>query len=161
MCRATPPPGRVSGDRRLRSRTLRGLRELRTAVFVGDVIADERSLLVASPEMFRERFNIEVHTNTDVIAIDRAGRTIGVRDSIPVAAAQSVTMRSSCRQARPRFARGCRAWTGLVSLRSAPFPDSRQIRSWIVDRRASTAVIVGGGSSDWRWSRTSSIAGYR
>ena len=30
--------------------------------YVGDVIADERTLLVASPEMFRERFNIEVHT---------------------------------------------------------------------------------------------------
>src|SRR6187431_3647228 len=48
--------------------------------YVGNVIADERTLLVASPEMFRERFNIEVHTNTDVIGIDRAARTIVVRD---------------------------------------------------------------------------------
>src|SRR6186713_3511020 len=48
--------------------------------YVGDVIADERTLLVASPEMFRERFNIEVHTNADVIGIDRAARTIVVRD---------------------------------------------------------------------------------
>src|SRR6187431_3350285 len=48
--------------------------------YVGDVIADERNLLVASPEMFRERFNIDVHTNTDVIGIDRAARTIVVRD---------------------------------------------------------------------------------
>ena len=48
--------------------------------YVGEVIADERTLLVASPEMFRERFNIEVHTNTDVIGIDRAARTIVVRD---------------------------------------------------------------------------------
>src|SRR4026207_2181507 len=38
--------------------------------YVGDVIADERNLLVASPEMFRERFNIGVHTNTNVIGID-------------------------------------------------------------------------------------------
>src|SRR5580765_8792778 len=35
--------------------------------YVGNVIADERSLLVASPQMFRERFNVDVHTNTDVI----------------------------------------------------------------------------------------------
>src|SRR4026209_2697990 len=48
--------------------------------FVGDVIADERRLLVASPEMFRERFNIDVHTNTNVIGIDRSARTIDVRD---------------------------------------------------------------------------------
>src|ERR1700675_4783750 len=48
--------------------------------YVGDVITDERALLVASPERFRERFNIEVHTNTDVIGIDRPRRTISVRD---------------------------------------------------------------------------------
>src|SRR6185436_7743486 len=44
--------------------------------FVGDVIADERTLLVASPEMFRERFNIAVHTNTDVVSIERAAGTV-------------------------------------------------------------------------------------
>ena len=48
--------------------------------YVGDVITDERTLLVSSPEMFRERFNIEVHTNTDVIGIDRPAHTISVRD---------------------------------------------------------------------------------
>src|ERR1700738_2271587 len=48
--------------------------------YVGDVITDERTLLVASPEMFRERFNIEVHTNTDVIDIDRPAHVISVRD---------------------------------------------------------------------------------
>src|SRR5207342_2633239 len=46
--------------------------------FVGNVIADERSLLVASPEMFRERFNIEVHTRTDVVEIHPAARTVSV-----------------------------------------------------------------------------------
>ena len=30
--------------------------------FVGDVISDERSLLVASSELFRQRFNIATHT---------------------------------------------------------------------------------------------------
>src|SRR4029078_5989178 len=37
--------------------------------YVGNVIEDERALLVASPEMFRQRFNIEVHTNTEVVGI--------------------------------------------------------------------------------------------
>src|SRR5688572_15913407 len=48
--------------------------------YVGDVITDERTLLVASPELFRERFNIEVHTRTDVIEIHPAARTVSVRD---------------------------------------------------------------------------------
>ena len=48
--------------------------------FVGNVIDDERALLVASPEMFRERFNVDVHTQTEVMAIDRMRRTLSVRD---------------------------------------------------------------------------------
>ena len=47
---------------------------------VGDVIEDERALLVATPEFFRDRFDIEVHTLTEVTAIDREGREIEVRD---------------------------------------------------------------------------------
>src|SRR5664279_3919549 len=34
--------------------------------FVGDVIQDEKKLLVASPELFRNRFNINVQTHHDV-----------------------------------------------------------------------------------------------
>jgi rhodanese-related sulfurtransferase len=47
--------------------------------YVGDVIRDEAKLLVASAELFRERFGIEVHTEHDVTGIDRAARTITVR----------------------------------------------------------------------------------
>jgi hypothetical protein len=42
--------------------------------YVGDVISDERTLLVNLPEMFRERFNIEVRTRTDVLDISTAQR---------------------------------------------------------------------------------------
>jgi NADPH-dependent 2,4-dienoyl-CoA reductase/sulfur reductase-like enzyme len=48
--------------------------------YVGNVISDERKLLVASREMFRDRFNIEVQTDTEVTGIDRNTRTITVRD---------------------------------------------------------------------------------
>src|SRR5512136_2195637 len=48
--------------------------------YVGDVITDERSLLVATPELFMRRFNIEVRLQSEVRAIDRAKRTITVRD---------------------------------------------------------------------------------
>src|SRR5512139_3540725 len=43
--------------------------------YVGDVISDERRLMVASREMFHERFNIEVRTDTEVVSIQRAERT--------------------------------------------------------------------------------------
>src|SRR5688572_1801634 len=39
--------------------------------YVGDVIEDERTLLMASPQLFRQRFNIAVFTNTEVVSVDR------------------------------------------------------------------------------------------
>ncbi|MFI5341898.1 MAG: FAD-dependent oxidoreductase, partial [Candidatus Methylomirabilales bacterium] len=48
--------------------------------YVGNIITDERTLLVASRELFRQRFNVEVQTETEVMAIDRPARTIRVRE---------------------------------------------------------------------------------
>jgi NADPH-dependent 2,4-dienoyl-CoA reductase/sulfur reductase-like enzyme/rhodanese-related sulfurtransferase len=113
--------------------------------FVGDVIADERNLLVASPEMFRERFNIDVHTNTNVIGIDRSARTIDVRDlhtgNSRTERYDALVLSPGAAPIRPSLPGVDRP--GVFAVRN--IPDSRRIRSWIADRRASTAVIVGGG----------------
>jgi NADPH-dependent 2,4-dienoyl-CoA reductase/sulfur reductase-like enzyme/rhodanese-related sulfurtransferase len=113
--------------------------------YVGDVIADERKLLVASPEMFRERFNVEVHTNTDVIGIDRAAQTISVRDlstgSIRTERYDALVLSPGAAPIRPPLPGVDRP--GVFAVRN--IPDSRRIRSWITDHRATTAVIVGGG----------------
>ncbi|MCG8606845.1 CoA-disulfide reductase, partial [bacterium] len=37
--------------------------------YVGDVIEEEEKLLVATPNLFKDRFNIEVCTETEVVAI--------------------------------------------------------------------------------------------
>jgi flavin-dependent dehydrogenase len=39
--------------------------------YVGDVITDEKGLLVATPQVFRDRFNIEVRVESEVLAIIR------------------------------------------------------------------------------------------
>jgi NADPH-dependent 2,4-dienoyl-CoA reductase/sulfur reductase-like enzyme len=113
--------------------------------YVGDVIADERTLLVASPEMFRERFNVEVHTNTDVIGIDRPARTIGVRDlhtgNSRTERYDALVLSPGAAPIRPPLP-GVDL-PGVFAVRN--IPDSRRIRSWISDRRATTAVVVGGG----------------
>src|SRR5271169_4012279 len=48
--------------------------------FVGDVISDERHLLVASRELFRDRFRIDVLTEHEALRIDRVAKTLRVRD---------------------------------------------------------------------------------
>ena len=113
--------------------------------YVGDVIQDEAKLLVATPELFRRRFNIEVRTQNEVLSIDRGAREIDVRDLV------------SGRRYREKYdvlvlSPGAAAirpplpgidLPGIFTLRTVP--DSRKIREWIDARSARRAVVVGGG----------------
>jgi len=113
--------------------------------FVGDVIKDERALLVASPKMFRERFNIDVHTDTEVTGIDREASVIHVRDlrsgSTRSERYDVLVLSPGAAPIRPPLP-GVDL-PGVFAVRT--IPDSRRIRSWISDRRATTAVVIGGG----------------
>src|ERR1019366_10493814 len=113
--------------------------------YVGDVITDERTLPVASPEMFRERFNINVHTNTDVIGIDCPMHMISVRDlhtgHSRTEHYDALVLSPGAAPIRPPLP-GVDL-PGVFAVRN--IPDSRRIRSWIADRSANAAVIVGGG----------------
>jgi NADPH-dependent 2,4-dienoyl-CoA reductase/sulfur reductase-like enzyme/rhodanese-related sulfurtransferase len=112
---------------------------------VGDVIPDERKLLVTSAEGFRARFRVDVRTETEALAIDRTARTLRVRD-----------LRSGAERDEP--------WDALVLAPGAApvrpplpgvdlpgvfavrtIPDTRRIRAWIDERRAKRAVVIGGG----------------
>ena len=48
--------------------------------YVGNVIRAEGSLLLVTPELFKERFNIEVRTEHEVLSIDRARKEVEVKD---------------------------------------------------------------------------------
>lgn len=113
--------------------------------YVGNVIADEQALLIASPALFRDRFNITVHTSTEVEAIDRPGRTITVRDlrtgQSRVEPYDALLLAPGAAPIRPDIP-GIDL-PGVFAVRS--IPDSRRIREWIVTRRATRAVVVGGG----------------
>lgn len=116
--------------------------------FVGNVIADERSLLVASSELFRQRFNIAVHTRHDVTAIDRARRTIRVTDLDAAGgprereeAYDALLLAPGAAPIRPPLP-GIDL-PGIFAVRT--IPDTRRIRRWIDEHAPRRAVVVGGG----------------
>lgn len=48
--------------------------------YVGDVITDKRKLTLQSPESFRNRFNIDVRVRQEAVRIDRAAKTVLIRN---------------------------------------------------------------------------------
>src|SRR5512147_1669616 len=113
--------------------------------FVGNVIADEKNLLVASPELFRDRFRIEVRTGSEAVAIDRERRTLTVRDlasgTTRDESYDALVLAPDASPVRPPLP-GIDL-PGVFAVRS--IPDTRRIRAWIDQHRAGHAVVVGGG----------------
>ncbi len=113
--------------------------------YVGDVIRKEDDLLVATPELFRERFNIEVRLQAEVVGIDRNRRRIAVKDlrsgATTEEAYDALVLSPGASPIRPNLP-GVDL-PGIFSLRT--IPDSRRIREWIERNRAKRALIVGGG----------------
>lgn len=112
---------------------------------VGDIIKDEKALLVATPELFKDRFNIRVRTQTDVLRIDRDARQIEVKDlrtgRVTLEPYDALVLSPGAAPIRPPLP-GIDL-PGIFALRT--IPDSRRIREWIAQKRVREAVIIGGG----------------
>jgi NADPH-dependent 2,4-dienoyl-CoA reductase/sulfur reductase-like enzyme/rhodanese-related sulfurtransferase len=113
--------------------------------YVGNVIEDQKKLLLASAELFRTRFNIEVRTQNEVLAIDRERREIEVKrlqtNEVYRESYDALVLSPGAEPIRPPLP-GIDL-PGIFGLRT--IPDSDQIRAWIEERKVERAVIVGGG----------------
>lgn len=112
---------------------------------LSDVIPQESSLVVATPELFRKRFEIDVLTRHEVIRINRDERTVTVRDLESgrefVDRYDALVLAPGAAPVKPPLP-GVDL-EGVFTVRS--IPDVRQIREWIDVRNARRAVVIGGG----------------
>jgi NADPH-dependent 2,4-dienoyl-CoA reductase/sulfur reductase-like enzyme/rhodanese-related sulfurtransferase len=113
--------------------------------YVGDVIPDENDLLVATPQYFRERFNIDARVDSEVTAIDRQNNEVEVKNigtgETYREKYDALVLSPGATPIRPPLP-GIDL-PGVFSLRT--IPDSRRIREWIMEHEVKQAVIVGGG----------------
>ncbi len=113
--------------------------------YVGRVIKREESLLMATPEMFRKRFNIQVRLRSEVTGVDRAGRRIEVKHlstgEVYHERYDWLVLSPGAHPIRPPVP-GVDL-PGVFTLRT--IPDSRRIKDWISESHAERAVVVGGG----------------
>lgn len=112
---------------------------------VGDVIPEESSLILASPELFRDRFNIEVKIRHEVLAIDPQQRVVRVRDLARgeefSQSYDALVLSPGATPLRPPIP-GLEL-PGVFTVRT--IPDTRVIRQWMEERSAKKAIVVGAG----------------
>ena len=112
--------------------------------YIGGVIEEEDKLLVATIELFQERFNVDARIEHEVIAIDRKAKTITARNLRSGEEYQEtydmLVLAPGAQPLRPPLP-GIDL-PGIFVLRSVP--DAREVREWIERRQAQSAVVVGG-----------------
>lgn len=113
--------------------------------YVGGEIAPREKLLVQTPEKLRQRHNLDVRVNTEAVRIDRAARTVELRDVVTgdVRAEEFTHLLLSPGAAplRPPIPGIDRA--GHFVVRNVP--DVDRIMEWLESTGARSAVVVGGG----------------
>jgi len=111
--------------------------------YVGDVILDEKKLLLATPQLFQERFNIQVKVEHEVTKIDRAAKTIEVKSAQGVTREPYDVLVLAPGAAPLRPPLPGLDLPGIFVVRN--IPDTRLIRGWIESKQAKRAVVVGAG----------------
>jgi len=113
--------------------------------YVGNVITHEKSLLVATPELFSKRFNIEVKVHSEVLAIDREKRELKVKNlltgEVSAEIYDALVLAPGSAPIKPPLP-GIDL-PGIFTLRT--IPDSNRMKDWIINKNVKRAVVVGGG----------------
>lgn len=112
--------------------------------YIGGVITDRSRLMVQTPEAMRQRFNLDIRTDSEVISIDSDRKIVHIHSKDRGSYEESydqVILSPGARPLKPQL-------PGIDSprihtLRS--IPDTDRIRQMITEDGISSAIVIGGG----------------
>ena len=113
--------------------------------YVGGVITDREDLTLQSPQSFRSRFNVDVRVHSEVTAIDRANKTVTVRD---LAGGREYSESYDYLILSPGAKSVVPNTPGVDSgriLKLRTVEDALEMRRVVEEERPERAVVIGGG----------------
>ena len=111
--------------------------------YIGDTIKDRENLIIQTPEKFKERFNVDVRTNSEVTVINPVDKTVTVRtkESTYGERYDALVLSPGTSPIRPPL-RGIHSPI-VFTLRN--IPDTDHIRAYVDKKLARRAAVIGGG----------------
>ncbi|MFV0527432.1 MAG: FAD-dependent oxidoreductase [Lachnospiraceae bacterium] len=113
--------------------------------FLGDIITEEAALTLQTPESFTSRFNVQIRTNQEALAVHPAKKEVEIYDSIQdrryTETYDALLLSPGAAPVRPPM-------EGIDSKRVftlRTIPDARQIKELISTQKPRNAIVVGGG----------------
>ena len=113
--------------------------------FVGDIVEELETIIVRSPEAFREHNDIAAHIHHEVTEIDLDARKLRVRDlkasSERTEGFDHLVIATGATPIKPEWPGGDAEGVFGVQV----LGDGVDIRTWVDERKPARAVVIGGG----------------
>jgi len=113
--------------------------------YIGGIIKERDDLLVATPELLRSRYNINIRNLTEVTGLDRSGKRIKARnvatDEEYWESYDKLILSPGAEPIKPPL-EGADS-ENVFTLRN--IPDTDGIKAWVDEKAPESAVVVGGG----------------
>mgnify|MGYP000865092646 CR=1 FL=1 len=113
--------------------------------YIGGEITDKTALTVQTPKSFNNRFNIDIRTQNEVIALDPSAKVVDVKDlvtgEIYHESYDKLILAPGAAPIRPNFEGS--DLDRVFTLRN--IPDTYRIKEFIDQQNPKTALVVGGG----------------
>lgn len=112
--------------------------------YIGGVIAERERLFVQTPEVFGQRFNIDVRVNNEVLSIDKENKKVSIKrksGEIYEENYDKLLISTGALPVRPPL-EGIDN-SGIFTLRNVT--DTDQIKNYIEQKEVKRAVIIGAG----------------
>jgi len=113
--------------------------------YIGGEIEEREDLLVATPELFRDRFNVEIRNFSEVTKVNRDKKEIEVKNlqtgDTYTEKYDKLILSPGAEPIRPPL-EGIDL-EGIFTLRT--IPDTDMIKAWVESNKPKKSVVVGGG----------------